>query len=251
MSGFTKLDSSLIASSVWSEPDKTRIVWITLLAMADRNGDVKASIVGLAHQAREPLEDTMKAIETLSMPDPFSGRKEMEGRRILPIEGGWHLVTHSHYRNSLRIEEKREQTRKRVRKYRGRSVTQRYAALPSASASVSVHSSNKKCSQKEAEEFCRSLGLPRSDGAAMWLHWEEKGWAKVKDWKLTIRKWQSFGYLPSQKNKKNGATTSTPKPEPKPQPEGWDDWLASTYPDAIQRDYWKVPADVQREFQRR
>lgn len=37
----------------------------------------------------------------------------------------------------------------------------------------------------------------------MFLHWEEKGWAKVKDWRLTIRKWKSFGYLPSQKQRKS------------------------------------------------
>jgi hypothetical protein len=33
----------------------------------------------------------------------------------------------------------------------------------------------------------------------MFLHWQEKGWAKIKDWKLTIRKWREWGYLPSQR----------------------------------------------------
>lgn len=74
-------------------------------------------------------------------------------------------------------------------------------ACPNGSASLS---SKERCSQIEAESFCVSIGLPASDGAAMFLHWEEKGWAKVKDWRLTIRKWQSFGYLPSQKASKGG-----------------------------------------------
>ena len=59
-----------------------------------------------------------------------------------------------------------------------------------------------RCTQKEAEAFCVSIGLPASDGEAMWLHWEEKKWAKVKDWQLTIRKWKAFGYLPSQNQKR-------------------------------------------------
>lgn len=67
-----------------------------------------------------------------------------------------------------------------------------------------------RCTQAEAEEFCESIGLPRSDGQAMFLHWQEKGWSKIKDWKLTIRKWHSFGYLPSQKN---GSHYARPKPK--------------------------------------
>ena len=54
-----------------------------------------------------------------------------------------------------------------------------------------------------------SIGLPKSDGEAMFLHWQEKGWSKVKDWRLTIRKWKSFGYLPSQKQGKNGSSTKS------------------------------------------
>lgn len=61
----------------------------------------------------------------------------------------------------------------------------------------SLPSGKARATQKEMEIFCESIGLPKSDGEAMFLHWEEKGW--VKNWKLTIRKWKSFGYLPSQK----------------------------------------------------
>ena len=64
--------------------------------------------------------------------------------------------------------------------------------------------------QAEVQAYCASIGLPTSDGDAMWLHWEEKGWAKIKDWKLTNQKWKSFGYLPSQRHK-----ASTPQSKPK------------------------------------
>jgi hypothetical protein len=61
------------------------------------------------------------------------------------------------------------------------------------------------CSQKELEDFCvHELGLPRSDGEYLWLHWEENGWKRgkeqVKNWKMAARKWKAGGFFPSQKN---------------------------------------------------
>ena len=43
MNGFTKLFQSILTSSVWSEDNETRIVWITMLALADQNGSVSAT----------------------------------------------------------------------------------------------------------------------------------------------------------------------------------------------------------------
>ena len=103
---FTKLFSSITESTVWCEPDRTRLVWITMLAMADRMGRVWASIPGLANRARVPVEDARKAIETFLSPDPDSRTKteECEGRRIEVIDGGWRLINHSKYR-AIRDEE--------------------------------------------------------------------------------------------------------------------------------------------------
>ena len=44
MHSYTKLFSSIITSTIWMEDDKTRILWITLLAMADQHGEVYSSI---------------------------------------------------------------------------------------------------------------------------------------------------------------------------------------------------------------
>src|SRR3990167_4075212 len=46
--GFTKLFAGLVHSTVWREDMHVKVVWITLLALADRNGEVLASIPGLA-----------------------------------------------------------------------------------------------------------------------------------------------------------------------------------------------------------
>lgn len=97
---FTKLDSSLTASSIWAEPDSVRILWVTMLSMADKDGNVKASVPGLAHLARKTIPEAEHALSVLLAPDPHSGRKELDGRRLTEIAGGWHLVTHAFYRES-------------------------------------------------------------------------------------------------------------------------------------------------------
>lgn len=203
MAGYTKLSSTLIASSVWNEPDKTRIVWITMLAMADKNGDVRGNLTSLAMFARESVQDTKDALETLSSPDPESGQPDMEGRRIVPIDGGWHLVTHPFYREQGMSEEARAYWRQKKRDYREESKTKKDKIGKSkspASASVSVKRkriAKEKPSQLQCEEYAEEIGQPRSDGRAMFLHWEEQGWPK--SWRLTLCKWKEFNYLPSQK----------------------------------------------------
>ena len=51
MSGYTKLFGSILDSTVWATPATVRVVWITMLAMADEHGVVSASVGGLARRA--------------------------------------------------------------------------------------------------------------------------------------------------------------------------------------------------------
>lgn len=93
MHGYTKLFQSILASSIWCEDDKTRIVWITMLALADQFGVVEASVGGLADLSRVSKEDCQKAIEKFLAPDPDSRSMEYDGRRIERVEGGWKSST--------------------------------------------------------------------------------------------------------------------------------------------------------------
>lgn len=101
---FTKLFTSITESTVWFEPDSTRLVWITMLAMADRKGRVFASVPGLAHRARVTEEQCEAALKCFLSPDTKSRTKDHEGRRIEEIDGGWVLLNHEKYR-SIRDEE--------------------------------------------------------------------------------------------------------------------------------------------------
>ena len=96
--GFTKLFASIITSSIWSEDDKTRICWITVLALTNRDGVCKSALPGLAALARLSVEDTRKAIAKLEAPDPDSRTPDHDGRRIKRVDGGWIVLNHAKYR---------------------------------------------------------------------------------------------------------------------------------------------------------
>lgn len=117
---YTKLFNSIVTSTIWTEDDRTRIVWITMLALADKNGEVQASIPGLARIAGVPVADTESALERFLSPDPYSRTPDDEGRRIEKIEGGWALLNHAKYREMASREELRDAEAKRKARYRDR-----------------------------------------------------------------------------------------------------------------------------------
>lgn len=121
--GFTKLFSTIIHSTVWREEMHIKVVWVTMLAMADRNGRVHSSMPGLADASRVTLEQCKEALSHLLAPDPHSRTKEHEGRRIEEIDGGWLLLNYLKYREFRDIEERRLQVRQAVQRYRQKKAT--------------------------------------------------------------------------------------------------------------------------------
>lgn len=121
---FTKLFSSITESTVWCEPDRTRLVWIAMLAMADHAGRVWSSVPGLANRARVPLEDCETALETFLSPDPYSRTPDHEGRRIEPIDGGWRLLNHAKYRQIRDDESIKESKRRYINERRAAEKAQ-------------------------------------------------------------------------------------------------------------------------------
>lgn len=90
---YTVLKSSIVNSSIWNEDSDTRCVWITMLALRNKDGEVYASIGGLAHQARVGREKTAEAIAKFLAPESDSASRD-DGRRIEEIPGGWRLLNH-------------------------------------------------------------------------------------------------------------------------------------------------------------
>jgi hypothetical protein len=181
---FTKLFSSITASTIWAAPDSTRIVWITMLAMADQHGRVWASVPGLANIARVSIEACENAIVELQAPDKYSRTKDNEGRRIEPIDGGWRLLNYAKYRairdeESIKeskrryINERRERERLAVEKVEtvehGRTTVDRgrHNTEAEAEAIPSSPSSKKEPARKRAA----SLPAPADVDAQVWDDW--------------------------------------------------------------------------------
>ena len=120
MHGFTKLFSTLITSTVWREDDKVRVVWITMLALADRDGVVPASVPGLAALANVDTEDCRSALALLAAPDKDSRTREHEGRRIEEVDGGWKLLNYAKYRELGRSVHRTEYMRVKQQESRDR-----------------------------------------------------------------------------------------------------------------------------------
>ena len=118
MSGYTKLFESILDSTIWAESAETRVVWITMLAMRNRDHVVEASLPGLAHRARVSLEACEKAVKKFLSPDRFSRSQENEGRRIRAVNGGWLILNGEKYRQKMNLEERREYQRKKQAEYR-------------------------------------------------------------------------------------------------------------------------------------
>lgn len=118
MQGYTKLFSSILMSSIWEEPTETRIVWVTLLALADQHGHVDGTPKSLARVARVSLKDCQRALTAFLNPDPEDRSGVDNGRRIRPEQGGWLIINHAAYRHRMSAEERRERDKLRKRKAR-------------------------------------------------------------------------------------------------------------------------------------
>lgn len=95
---FVKLYGSIVTSSVWGESAPTRIVWLTMLAIADVNGGVAGSVPGLARIANVTIPECEAALAVLEAPDEYSRTEENEGRRIREVRGGWMVLNYKLYR---------------------------------------------------------------------------------------------------------------------------------------------------------
>lgn len=179
---FTKLFSSITESTVWCEPDSTRIVWITMLAMADRKGRVWGSIPGLANRARVTLEQCENALITFKSPDKYSRTPDNEGRRVEDIDGGWLLLNYEKHRAVQDDETIRESKRKWAERNRKSKKVEKVEVVGSeliqaeAEAEVNLKPSSSTVVDAPAgfDQFWSAYPKKVGKGAAMKL------WARLK-----------------------------------------------------------------------
>lgn len=139
---YFKCFSDIIQSSLWAEDAETCKVWITMLALANQDGVVRATAPGLSHEARVPLDRTIEILKLLESPDPHSRTPDNEGRRIERTDGGYLILNYLKYRSLHDDDTRRANDRERQRRHReanrlSRPVTTRHARsqkIPQAEA---------------------------------------------------------------------------------------------------------------------
>ncbi len=159
---YTKLFSSITASTIWCEDSQTRVVWITMLAMSDYNGYVGGSVPGLAAIARVSLEATRTALAKFLAPDPDSRDQEHEGRRIEVAYRGWNILNYTKFRDLRDAEWRKDYKAKKQREYRKRDADTGHLTLDRVDkcSSVCTHSE----SESDAESYSKSESVSLTDG---------------------------------------------------------------------------------------
>jgi len=184
MSGYTPLFNSIVMSSIWDENNETRIVWITMLALAGADGVVEGSITGLAHSARVSVEACRKALEKLQAPDPYSRTSDDKGRRIKEIDGGWLILNHKKYR------EKAKSRAAYYRDWREKKKVTKEENKDSNSDSYSNSNSETTCNTQsvaqpvsfytleQVKDACVMNGIPETNAQSYFDQYNSQDWKK-------------------------------------------------------------------------
>ena len=85
--------SRIVDSSLWGEPDFVVKVFITMLALKERDHVVRMSAYAIGERAKKTEKEVLEALSILASedkrrlePQPF------DGRRIEKVEGGWLIL---------------------------------------------------------------------------------------------------------------------------------------------------------------
>lgn len=219
MTGYTKLFGSIVASTIWRESKETKIVWITMLALANKEGVVEASVPGLADLARVTVQECEDALSKLQAPDTYSRTKAHEGRRIQAVEGGWLVLNHAKYRAKMNADERREYLRLKQAEWRAKQKSCQHGvnkcsdlSTPSTHAEAEAeaytdvppcippkggsptNSKFKKPSLPEVQLQASKIGLPISEAERFLNYYESNGWRvgknPMKSWPHALTNWK-------------------------------------------------------------
>lgn len=139
---YTPVFRDFLTSSMWATDPATRCVWIWFLLMADPEGFVVGTVPGVAQQAGVTLEQAKTAVDLLEGPDPYSSTPDFDGRRVVKVPRGWHIVNFVTYRERAKLEAEKARKRTWAQKKRSTQLELPFPTLDSVdAASTCVDSS--------------------------------------------------------------------------------------------------------------
>lgn len=124
--GYVKLFQSILNSSLMHLDSDTFKVFIVMLAMADPDGIVRASVLAISDRSKVDLRTTERALNVFMEPDPYSTNPDNEGRRVARVQEGWFILNHSAYRE--RKPRSQQLTAARVQRHRDKKKAEQAQA---------------------------------------------------------------------------------------------------------------------------
>lgn len=115
---YAKLSCGIVESSLWELPSDACKLWMTVLALKNLDGVLEGNIHRLRRASRLPLEVVEQYLKVFESPDPESTTTDYEGRRLLPVPGGWRVVNADKYQELGWSEDKKRYERERKQQYR-------------------------------------------------------------------------------------------------------------------------------------
>src|SRR5271154_2977576 len=108
---YSKVFKQIFESSI-AEDHVVRHVFMDLLVLANRHGDVDMTLSAISRITNVPLDIVSHSIEVLCQPDSESRTKICEGRRLTLLDDhrdwGWKIVNFEAY-NAMRNEDARRE----------------------------------------------------------------------------------------------------------------------------------------------
>jgi len=187
--GFTKLFSTIVTSTIWQEDAETCKIWVTLLALANRYGEVSATIPGIARLTNIPIEKIESAIAKFQEPDKYSRSRLYDGRRLEVVDGGHRLLNYSYYREKSRSTDRREylrqkqaERRERIKQECQQDVNKVNQNQPIAEAEAEADITTMLSWEVDFEEFWKTYPRKISKGKARdwWERHKPEGCLKTK-----------------------------------------------------------------------
>jgi hypothetical protein len=172
--GFTKLVPEIVQSSIWNESAEVRCVWIAMLAIKDKDGNIRGNAATIARIANVGIESAREALDKFQQPDPDSNTPDKDGRRIEAVPGGWHVVNHAVYRGK----DYREAEAERKRLYRQKKEMSGTCPgqVPDTSVSVSVSASTSAqeggCKGETPEQPMNTRSTPVESKSKTYKQWD-------------------------------------------------------------------------------
>ena len=121
MDYYTPLFSKIVESSLWDEPDYVVKIFLTMLAVKDRDWVVRRNAYNLAFLSRKTEEEVLGALKILASPDLRRKEEQKdEGRRIRKVEDGWLIINGSYYQEVMQRINGRLRNAERQRKHRSK-----------------------------------------------------------------------------------------------------------------------------------